>query len=209
MSVTTKAILITGCSSGIGRCVAEGLQQKGYQVFATARKAGDVDKLRRQGFSSLQLDLCDPGSIRQAVDGVLEKTDGKLYALFNNGGYGQLGALEDVSYDVLRAQFDTNLFGCHELTRLVIPVMRRQGYGRIIQNSSLLGFVALPYRGPYNATKFAIEGWADTLRLELHNTGIYVSLIEPGPILTRFRANAFTMFKNNIDSEHSIHKFFY
>ncbi len=186
--------------------MAEGLKKRGYQVFATARREADVEKLRRQNFDSLQLDLDDSDSISRAVDGVLEKTGGKLYALFNNGGYGQLGALEDVSREALRAQFETNLFGCHELTRRVIPVMRRQGYGRIIQNSSLLGFVALPYRGPYNATKFAMEGWTDTLRLELHNSGIYVSLIQPGAILTQFRVNAFTMFKKTIDCEHSAHR---
>ncbi|MEE8342943.1 MAG: SDR family oxidoreductase [Gammaproteobacteria bacterium] len=204
--MTNKSILITGCSSGIGFCVAEGLKKRGYQVFATARQEDDVEKLRRQNFNSLQLNLDDSDSISRAVDGVLEKTGGELYALFNNGGYGQLGALEDVSRETLRAQFETNLFGCHELTRRIIPVMRKQGYGRIIQNSSLLGFVALPYRGSYNATKFAMEGWTDTLRLELHNSGIYVSLIQPGPILTRFRVNAYAMFKKNIDLENSAHR---
>ena len=186
--------------------MAKELTQRGYQVFATARRSDDVEKLRQQNITSLQLDLDDPESISHAVDGVLEKTGGRLYALFNNGGYGQLGALEDVSRDVLRAQFETNLFGYHDLTKQIIPIMRRQGYGRIIQNSSLLGFVALPYRGPYNASKFALEGWSDTLRMELQGSGIHVSIIEPGPILTRFRANAYAMFKKNIDAQHNHHR---
>ena len=163
----SKSILITGCSSGIGRCVAQGLHARGYRVFATARKAADVADLQLHGMESLLLDLDDSASIHAAVVEVLTRTDGTLYALFNNAGYGQPGAVEDLRRDVIRAQFETNLFGMLELTNRIIPIMRAQGQGRIIQNSSLLGLVALPYRGAYNASKFAMEGLTDTLRLEL------------------------------------------
>ena len=204
--MTGKSVLITGCSSGIGLGVAEGLQDKGYRVFATARKAVDVARLTAAGFESLQLDLADPVSIRTAVDDILRRTDGTLDALFNNGAYGQPGAVEDLSRDVLRAQFETNLFGWHELTNRVLPVMRRQGHGRIIQNSSVLGFVALRFRGAYNASKFALEGLTDTLRLELAGTGIHVSLIEPGPITSCFRENAFKAYQRNINPDTSVHR---
>ena len=201
-----KSVLITGCSSGIGLSVASGLKDKGYRVFATARKAPDVARLTAAGFESLQLDLADPVSIRTAVDDILARTDGTLDALFNNGAYGQPGAVEDLSREVLRAQFETNLFGWHELTNRVLPVMRRQGHGRIIQNSSVLGFVALRFRGAYNASKFALEGLTNTLRLELAGTGIHVSLIEPGPIASRFRENAFKAYQRNINPETSVHR---
>ncbi|MGD2160494.1 MAG: SDR family NAD(P)-dependent oxidoreductase, partial [Gammaproteobacteria bacterium] len=201
-----KTILITGCSSGIGYCVAKGLQQRGYRVFATARHPDSVEALGAEGFESLQLDLDDPASIKQAVDEILYRTKGELYALFNNGAFGLPGAVEDLSRDAIRAQFETNFFGWLELTNTVLPVMRNQGYGRIIQNSSILGFVAMPFRGAYNASKFAIEGLSDTLRLELSGTGIHVSLIEPGPILSRFRANALTALQKYIDVEHSVHR---
>ncbi len=205
-----KSILITGCSTGIGLCVAKGLREKGYRVFASARKAQDVEILKQNGFvDALQLDLNDSQSIKDAVTQVLEKTGGKLYALFNNGAYGQAGAVEDLTRETLRKNFETNVFGTHELTTLVIPVMRKQGHGRIIQNSSVLGFINLPYRGAYNATKHALEGLTDTLRLELHDTNIKISLIEPGPIESRFRANAFASYKKNIDKENSFHKIVY
>ena len=204
-----KSVLITGCSSGIGLSVARGLQDKGYRVFATARKAADVARLTAAGFESLQLDLADPVSIRTAVDDILARTDGTLDALFNNGAYGQPGAVEDLSRDVLRAQFETNLFGWHELTNRVLPVMRRQGHGRIIQNSSVLGVVALRFRGAYTASKYALEGLTDTLRLELAGTGIHVSLIEPGPITSRFRENAFKAYQRNIDPDNSVHREMY
>jgi len=201
-----RAVLITGCSSGIGRCVAFGLHRRGYRVFATARRQQDVDELARQGLESLRLDLDDPESIGQALEQVLERTEGRLYALFNNGAYGQPGAVEDLTREVLRAQLETNLLGWHDLTRRVIPVMRRQGEGRIVQNSSILGFITLPYRGAYNCSKFALEGLTDTLRLELHGTGIHISLIEPGPIASRFRENAYRMWRKHIDAEHSAHR---
>ncbi len=200
-----KTVLITGCSSGIGYCVAAGLRERGYRVFATARRPESVDQLRSEGFESLQLDLDDSASIRQAVDEVLQKTGGELYSVFNNGAFGLPAAVEDLSRDAIRAQFETNLFGWLELTNLLLPVMREQGYGRIVQNSSVLGFVAMPFRGAYNASKHAIEGLSDTLRLELKDTDIHVSLVEPGPILSRFRANALVAMQKHIDIDNSVH----
>jgi NAD(P)-dependent dehydrogenase (short-subunit alcohol dehydrogenase family) len=200
-----KTILITGCSSGIGYCVASGLQQRGYRVFATARRAESVAALDAEGFESLQLDLDDSQSIQQAVDEILRRTGGELYAVFNNGAFGLPGAVEDLSRDAIRAQFETNFFGWLELTNLLLPVMRRQGYGRIIKNSSVLGFVAMPFRGAYNSSKFAVEGLSDTLRIELEGTNIHVSLVEPGPILSRFRTNALTAMQKYIDMENSVH----
>jgi NAD(P)-dependent dehydrogenase (short-subunit alcohol dehydrogenase family) len=201
-----KSVLITGCSSGIGYCAAQGLRARGWRVFTTARKVEDVERLRGEGFESHALDVADSASIRAAVGWVLEQTGGTLDALFNNGAYGQPGAVEDLSRAALREQFETNLFGWHELTCLVLPVMRRQGHGRIVQNSSVLGFVALTYRGAYNASKFALEGLSDTLRLELAGTGIFVSLVEPGPIRSKFRENAFRQYQKHIDKERSAHR---
>lgn len=198
-----KTILITGCSSGIGLFVAQSLQQQGYRVFSTARKKEDVTKLNAMGLESLQLDLDDSHSIQSAVKEVLNRTNGTLYALFNNGAYGQAGAVEDLSREVLRQQFETNVFGWHELTNLIIPVMLKQGYGRIIQNSSVLGFVALKFRGAYSASKYAIEGLSDTLRQELIGTNVFISLVEPGPIESDFRKNSFAAYKRNIKKENS------
>lgn len=201
-----KSILITGCSSGIGLCVAKDLKKRGYRVFATARASSDVSMLIEEGFEAFQLDLTDSDSINQAVDGVLSLTGNHLDALFNNGAYGLPGAVEDLSREALRVQFETNVFGWIELTNRVIPVMRQQDYGRIIMNSSVLGFAAMAYRGAYNASKFAIEGFSDTLRIELKDTAIQVSLIEPGPISSQFRKNAKKAFDQFIDVEASQHK---
>lgn len=201
-----KTILITGCSSGIGYNAAVTLQNRGHRVIASARNPEDVSRLNQQGLTCLQLDLADSASIQQAVEQMLELTAGRCDVLFNNGAFGQPGAVEDLSREVLRHQFETNLFGTHELTNLLIPVMREQKQGRIIYNSSVLGLVAMRYRGAYNASKFALEGLADTLRLELYGTGIYISLVEPGPILTNFRQNGFELYKKNINAEHSVHK---
>lgn len=201
-----KAVLITGCSTGIGYHTAKVLRDRGYRVLATARKLSDVDRLTREGFEVAQLDLDSSQSIQHAAQWALARTDGKLYGLFNNGAYGQPGAVEDLSRDVLRQQFETNVFGWLELTNLLIPAMRAQGEGRIIQNSSVLGLITLKYRGAYNASKFALEGLTDTLRHELAGSGIHVSLIEPGPIQSRFRQNAYDRFRANINTESSAHK---
>ena len=203
---SSRTILVTGCSSGIGLHCAQALQAHGWRVFATARQLADVARLQAEGLESLPLDLCDSTSIQVAVADILERTDGRLDALFNNGAYGQPGAVEDLSREAMREQFETNLFGTLELTNLVIPVMRRQGSGRIVFNSSVLGLVAFPYRGAYVASKFALEGLADTLRLELVGTGIHVSLIEPGPILSRFRDNAHAAYRRHIRAENSPHR---
>ncbi|GGK81844.1 SDR family NAD(P)-dependent oxidoreductase [Amphritea balenae] len=198
-----KTVLITGCSSGIGQHVALGLQQRGYNVLATARKQADVEVLQQQGLNAAQLDLDSSESIQQAMAWVKREIEhasaGELYGLFNNGAYGQPGAIEDLSRNVLRQQLETNLLGWHELTCAVLPLMRHQGYGRIIQNSSVLGLITLRFRGAYNTSKFALEGYTDTLRQELDGTGIYVSLIEPGPVTSKFRVNAFKAFQDNID----------
>lgn len=201
-----KSILITGCSSGIGYCVAHALHQRGYRVFATARRQESVEMLLAEGLESLQLDLNNPESIQQAFAAIMQRTDGQLYALFNNGAYGLPAAVEDLNRDTLRAQFETNVFGWLELTNLVLPVMRKQGYGRIIQNSSVLGFAAMPFRGAYNASKYAIEGLSDTLRLELMGSQIFVSLIEPGPITSQFRANALKALQQYIKIDNSLHR---
>lgn len=205
-NLNERPILITGCSSGIGRCTALGLKARGYRVFASARKTADVQALEAAGFETLKLDLADTDSITRAVADLLAATGGAIYGLFNNGAYGQPGAVEDLSRAALREQFETNLFGTHELTCQLIPTMRRQGCGRIIQNSSILGLVALRYRGAYNASKFALEGLSDTLRLELRGSGIHVSLIEPGPITSRFSDNAYAAFTRNVDASSSVHR---
>ncbi|MDG4553715.1 MAG: SDR family oxidoreductase [Candidatus Competibacter sp.] len=199
-------VLITGCSSGIGLCCAQGLQARGWRVFATTRQAADVARLHAAGLESLPLDLRDSASIQTAVADVLERSGGRLDALFNNGAYGQPGAVEDLSREALREQFETNVFGTLELSNLIVPAMRRQGGGRIVFNSSVLGLVAFPYRGAYVASKFALEGLADTLRLELAGAGIHVCLIEPGPILSRFRDNAHAAYRRHIRVEGSPHR---
>ncbi len=201
-----RAVLVTGCSSGIGHCAAHVLAKQGYRVIASARNPRDVSQLNHEGLDCIRLDLDDSESIAAAVEAVRERTGGRLYGLFNNAGFGQPGAVEDLSRDALRAQFETNVFGTLELTNRVLPWMREAGEGRIIQNSSVLGFVSLAYRGAYNASKYALEGLYDTLRLELAGTGIHAILIEPGPITSRFRENAWAAFRRNIDVEHSAHR---
>jgi NAD(P)-dependent dehydrogenase (short-subunit alcohol dehydrogenase family) len=203
---SSKIVFITGCSSGIGYTTAQVLKKRGHQVICSARKSIDVMRLQQEDFTCLQLDIADSDSIKRAVKELLMLTEGKLDVLFNNAAYGQPGAVEDLSRDVLRSQFETNFFGTHELTNLLIPVMRRQGYGRIIYNSSILGFVAMKFRGAYNASKFALEGLADTLRLELRGSGVHIILIEPGPIASDFRKNAMQMFQDNIDPNLSVHQ---
>jgi NAD(P)-dependent dehydrogenase (short-subunit alcohol dehydrogenase family) len=201
-----KSILITGCSSGIGLDAALTLSMRGYQVFATARKEADVLMLQEKGLTACQLDLTESDSIKTALSFVLKETGGTLDFLFNNGAYGQPGALEDLSTQALKIQFDTNVFGWHELTKQVIPVMRKQGHGRIIQCSSVLGFVSMAYRGAYNASKYALEGLTDTLRLELKSANISVVLLQPGPINTQFRANALKAFQEHIADKNSAHQ---
>lgn len=197
--MTVKSILITGCSSGIGLHTAHALKKRGYRVFAGARKESDVAQLKSQGLESVLLDVNDTASMRSAVEAVLACTGGTLYALFNNAGYLQAGALEDLTREMDRAQFETNVFGPIELTRLILPIMRKQGHGRIIQNSSILGVITLPYYGAYNASKFALDGYSSTLRQELRHTDIHVSILNPGPILSKLRDNAYQHYRDTVD----------
>jgi len=199
-------VLVTGASSGIGYYCAIALKDAGYHVVATCRRQEDVDSLKSEGIDCIQMDLTRSESIQQAAKEFFTISKGNIYALFNNGAYGQPGAVEDLTRDALRAQFETNLFGWCELTNLILPTMLAQGYGRIIQNSSVLGLVAMPFRGAYVASKFALEGLTDTLRLELKDTGVFVSLIEPGPIKSLFRKNALKALNDNIAIDHSRHK---
>lgn len=199
-----KSILITGCSSGIGHATAHYLHNNGYEVFASARKEEDVARLAQEGLNALQLDVTDTDSIERALEHVLSQTGGTLFALFNNAGYGQPGALEDIPSEALREQFETNVIGLHEMTRRIIPLMRRQGYGRIIQHSSVLGLISLRFRGAYNASKYAIEGLCDTLRLELQGSNVHVVTMNTGPIHSKFRHNATEKFMQYIDIETSV-----
>lgn len=189
-----RSILITGCSSGIGYASALFLKERGWRVFATARRLLDVEHLKSEGFEATLLDLADADSIKIAVAWVLRQTGGTLDAVFHNGSFAVPMAVEDLPSEALRYQFETGFFGWHELNRLILPIMRKQGYGRIIYNSSVLGMVAMSNRGAYVANKFALEGLTDCLRLELANTNIKVSLIEPGPITSSFRKNAYLNF---------------
>jgi NAD(P)-dependent dehydrogenase (short-subunit alcohol dehydrogenase family) len=201
-----RTILITGCSSGIGYAAAHALRERGWRVFASCRQSRDCERLAAEGFDAPQLDYTDASSIATALDHVLEQTGGTLDALYNNGAHATPGAVEDLPTDALRAIFESNFFGWHELTRKIIPVMRAQGHGRIIQCSSVLGFVTMPWRGAYNSTKFALEGLTDTLRIELRDTPIHVTLIEPGPITSNIRANSIPHFERWIDWKSSARK---
>ncbi len=205
-SPSTTSVLITGCSTGMGYHCAKHLQSMGYQVIATCRKLEDVRRLNDEGLTCFKLDLADSQSINIGLNQVLLKTQGKIDLLFNNGAFGLPGAVEDLSREAMEYQFQTNVFGTQELTNLVVPIMRKQGGGKIIYNSSILGFAAMQYRGAYNASKFAIEGFADTLRLEVKKDNIQVSLIEPGPITSDFRKNAFEQFKRWIPQQGSAHQ---
>ena len=201
-------IVITGCSTGIGLETALYLKERMINVYPTARDLKDVERLKELGFeNALYLDVCDYKSIESVVSYVFEK-DGKIDVWFNNAGYGQIGAVEDIDTDLLRKQFETNVFGLHEATKAVLKVMRKQGYGKIIQHSSVLGIVALPFRGIYNASKYAIEGLTDTLRLELKESKIYPVLLNTGPIESNFRKNAIATL-NDVDFSDSYFKEYY
>jgi NAD(P)-dependent dehydrogenase (short-subunit alcohol dehydrogenase family) len=199
------SIIITGCSSGIGAFCARALKADGWRVFATVRRAEDLVSLEADGIEALLMDYTRPDSIKALVDTVLARTGGTLDALFNNGAYGQPGAVEDLPMEALREQFETNFFGWHDLTRQIIPVMRRAGHGRIVQCSSILGLIPYRYRGAYTASKFAIEGLSITMRMELQGSGIHVSLIEPGPIDTRFVSTSLAYINKYIDLRNSAH----
>lgn len=205
MNTAKKIILITGCSSGIGFDAANTLKERGHRVIATCRKTEDIQKLTGLGLEAILLNVDDTASIESAFKKVMDITEGKLDVLINNAGYGQIGALEDLNAELIRAQFQTNVFGLMELSRLAIPVMRKQGQGRIINISSVLGIISLPLKGAYNASKYAVEGLSDTLRLELKPAGIDVITIEPGPIESSWNHTLIDSF-NQIDIENSVFK---
>lgn len=198
-------ILVTGASSGIGAHCARALMADGWRVFATARKQADLDALRADGIEAFYLDYAEPESIARLADAVLQRTGGRLDALFNNGAYAQPGAVEDLPVEALRAQFEANLFGWHDLTRRIVPVMRAQGHGRIVHCSSILGLVPVPFRGAYAASKHALEGLMLCQRQELRGSGVHVSLIEPGPVVSKIAANGLPHFLRHIDMENSPH----
>lgn len=203
----TRSILVTGASSGIGYAAARMLKQRGWRVLATARRDEDLDELRHAvGVEAIALELADSASIDACARAALDLTDGRLDALFNNAAYGQVGAVEDLDAGSLRHQIEVNVIGTHDLTRRIIPAMRANKQGRIVQCSSVLGLVAAPYRGAYCASKYALEALSDSMRHELVGTGISVSLIEPGPIRTKFVATALAKFRANIDIEASAHR---
>lgn len=205
--MTERSILITGASSGIGFAAAEMLKGRGWRVIATARKDADIERLTMvEGLEVIRLELSDEASVEACAAEALRLTEGKLFAVFNNAAYGQVGAIEDLPTDLLRQQFEVNVFAAHALTRAILPAMRANGTGRIVQCSSVLGLMAAPYRGAYCASKFALEAMSDSLRLELDGSGIHVSLIEPGPIRTNFVATALARFRQTIDIENSPHR---
>lgn len=201
-----RSVLITGCSSGIGLAAAQVLKTRGWDVIASARKTEDIQRLKQMGLQAVRLNIADPVSIEDALSETLTLTGGRLDALVNNAGIAIPGAVEDLSSEVLQRQFDTNFFGTLELTNAVLPVMRRQGHGRIVMISSILGRVAMSWRGAYSASKFALEGITDSLRLELRGTPIKVSLICPGPVRSRFRDNSLANFDEYVDAASSPHK---
>ena len=199
-------IVITGCSSGIGLETAKYLKSKGYKVYPTVKNEAHIPTLQKMGFENvMKLDVREPFEIADVIASVLVE-DGKIDVWFNNAGFGQAGAIEDIETHILREQFETNVFGLHECTRQIIPVMRRQGHGKIIQHSSVLGLVSLFGRGAYNASKYAIEGLTDTLRLELKDTNIHPILLNTGPITSSFRKTAMKKLQENVDIENSIFK---
>ena len=202
-----RSILITGCSSGVGREAARQLKARGWRVLATARKSEDRARIERDlGVETIALELGQSASVAAAADEALRLTGGNLSALYNNAAYGVIGAMEDISADVLRRHFEVNVIGTHDLTRRLIPAMRAQGHGRIVTCSSVLGLVSGPYRGAYCATKFAVEAIHDALRIELAGTGIHVSVLQPGPIKTSFLASTLATFKTSVDIPNSPHR---
>ena len=201
-----RTIIVTGASSGIGAYCARALKADGWRVFATARKPQDIAALEADGIEAFYLDYRESDSIAGLVDGVLAMTGGRLDALFNNGAYSQPGAVEDIAVAVLREQFEANFFGWHDLTRRIVPVMRAQGHGRIVHCSSIMGLAPFKYRGPYAASKHALEGLMLCLRSELLDANIHVSLIEPGPVKSRIATNALGWFLKNVDHENSAHR---
>lgn len=201
--VLNRSVLITGCSTGIGRAAALLLRERGWSVFPTVRKTRDFEELKAQGFDPVMLDVAEEGSVRAATEEVLKRNGGVLGAVVNNAGFGQPGAVEDLTRDALRQQFEVNLFGLQDITNRLVPVFIHQGYGRIVQISSVLGRITIPMMGAYCASKHAVEALTDALRMELAGTGIGVSLVEPGPIVTAFRDTSHALAKRQVENVHS------
>lgn len=201
-----RSIIVTGASSGIGAHCARALKTEGWRVFATARKPEDIAALEADGIEAFYLDYSEAASIEALVASVLERTGGKLDALFNNGAYAQPGAVEDLAVAVLKEQFEANFFGWHDLTRRLVPVMRRQGHGRIVHCSSILGLTPVRFRGAYSASKHALEALMLCQRQELAGSGVHVSLIEPGPVTSKIASNGLAWFLKNIYHENSVHR---
>jgi NAD(P)-dependent dehydrogenase (short-subunit alcohol dehydrogenase family) len=206
MRAAPRSIVVTGASSGIGAYCARALQRDGWRVFATARNEEDIAVLQADGIEALHLDYRDPDSIAALVAEVLSRTGGTLDALYNNGAHAQAGAVEDLPVEALREQFEANFFGWHDLTRQIVPVMRAQGHGRIVNCSSILGLVPVKFRGAYAASKYALEGLTLCMRAELKGSGVEVSLIEPGPIESKLATNGLAWFEKNIDWRNSVHR---
>jgi len=201
-----RTIIVTGASSGIGAFCARALRDEGWRVFATARKPEDIAALEADGIEAFYLDYREPASIAAFAEAVLERTGGRLDALYNNGAYAQPGAVEDLPVEALREQFEANFFGWHDLTRRFVPVMRAQGHGRIVHCSSILGLVPVKFRGAYSSSKHAVEGLMLCMRAELAGSGIHVSLIEPGPVASKIASNGLPFFEKNIDYDNSVHR---
>jgi len=199
-----KNIVITGCSSGIGHCLVKQLARRQYRVIATCRKREDVAALTAQEMEVIHLDLGDSTSVATAIKEIRERCDDRLYGLINNAAYGQPGAVIDLEREVLRQQFETNVFGTQQLTNGVLPMMLDSGEGRVVQISSILGFICLRFRGAYNASKYALEALTDTMRLEHRDSGVFFSLVEPGPIESKFRQNAYEKYRQNINRDESM-----
>ncbi len=207
--VQNKTVLITGCSTGIGASAARMLQERGWTVIPTARKEADLKRLRDEAFDPIEMDMADADSVARGAAQVLDRTGGQLGALVNNAGFGQSGALEDVKREHLLYQFEVNVFGLQDLTNRIVPVMRKQGYGRIVHISSVVGRISLPFLGCYSASKFALEALADAQRIELRDSGIGVILVEPGPIITEFRRTAAKRAEETLDLKESGKSQFY
>lgn len=207
--VQEKSVLVTGCSSGIGRATARMLRERGWNVLPTARKPEDLEELRAEGFDPVRLDVADRASVDEAAKAVLARLNGRLGALVNNAGFGQAGAAEDLTREALGYQMEVNFIGVHDLTRRFLPAMRAQGWGRIVNVSSVLGRIVIPFYGAYCASKYAMEGLTDAMRIELWRTGIGVSLIEPGPIVSEFRRNAAYRAQESIDLSQAKHAAYY
>ena len=202
--VAVKNVLVTGCSTGIGAATARLLKEKGWRVIPTARKAEDLERLRSEGFDPVAMDLADSSSVTRGVAQVLESFQGRVGALVNNAGFGQPGAMEDLTRDAMRYQFEVNVFGLQELTNKFVPVFRKQGYGRVVNVSSVLGRIIIPFMGIYSASKYAVEAMSQALRVELRGSGVMVSVVEPGPIETAFRKTTKDLGREQLQKVQSV-----